>query len=161
MHENPIALRSKAKLADALGELLKEKRFDAITITELCARAKLSRPAFYQNFDSIRDVATRYLQTSLHAEVEKIYPTRYDDARTYYQLCRGIYDGAGDAISILLDNGLTDIVMEQCTEAFLAIVHRPNYHHFFAGAGLAVAFVRDGDRLDEYELLDVLGRLIC
>ena len=160
MAENPIAARSKAKLTEALGELLEEKRLDEITITELCTRAGLSRPAFYQNFDSIRDVAVRYLQTALHAEVEVVFPTRYHDALSYYQICRGIYDGAAEPISALLGNGLTDIVIEQCAEAFMAVVYRPKCSHFFAGAGLAVAFVRDGDRIDEDEVLDVLDRLI-
>jgi len=160
MSENPIATRSKNKLADALGELLKEKSFDSITITELCSRAKLSRPAFYQNFNSIRDVAARYLQADMRGGIEKVWPSRYDDALTYYRICRDIYDGAADSISALLANGLSEIVLEQCTEAFLAVVHRPNYHHFFAAAGLAVALVRDGDRLDENELLDVLKSLI-
>ena len=52
MSDNPIALRSKKKLIDALGKLLSEEAYKDITITKLCQEAKLSRPAFYQNFDS-------------------------------------------------------------------------------------------------------------
>ena len=40
----------------ALKDLMDEKPFDAITVTELVRRADLGRATFYRNFDNIEDV---------------------------------------------------------------------------------------------------------
>ncbi|WP_269056628.1 TetR/AcrR family transcriptional regulator, partial [Paenibacillus tundrae] len=53
---NPIAQRSKKWLCDALIELLQEKPYSAITITEMCDKAGLVRKTFYRNFTSKESV---------------------------------------------------------------------------------------------------------
>ncbi|MGI6221160.1 MAG: hypothetical protein ACOYIP_04745 [Coriobacteriales bacterium] len=160
MHENPIAVRSKSRLADALGTLLQKKRFDSITITELCAEAKLSRPAFYQNFNSLGDVAARYLKIALDKAMGELPSARVSGARSYARACLDIYESAHDQVALLLTNGLADIVVAQCTDAFLEISRRTDYRYIFAASGVASVIVRDGDYLDRDELADVLERLI-
>ncbi|MGO4348783.1 TetR/AcrR family transcriptional regulator [Paenibacillus sp. MCAF9] len=49
---NPIAERSKKWLCDALLELLQEKPYNSITITEICDKAELVRKTFYRHFTS-------------------------------------------------------------------------------------------------------------
>ncbi|AIQ56536.1 TetR/AcrR family transcriptional regulator [Paenibacillus borealis] len=49
---NPIAQRSKKWLSDALIDLLQEKPYSNITITEICDKAELVRKTFYRNFTS-------------------------------------------------------------------------------------------------------------
>lgn len=67
MGENPIAARSKKRLTNALSELIEEKPYRDITITELCAKAKLSRPAFYQNFNSMDEILDRLIHERIVA----------------------------------------------------------------------------------------------
>jgi AcrR family transcriptional regulator len=49
---NPIAERSKKWLCDSLLELLQEKPYNSITITEICDKAGLVRKTFYRHFAS-------------------------------------------------------------------------------------------------------------
>lgn len=43
-------------MADALLELSESRRYEAITITDLCDRAQVSRVSFYRHFDSKDDI---------------------------------------------------------------------------------------------------------
>lgn len=54
--KNPSAKRSMEWLDCALLSLLEEKKFDKISVKELCERADLSRQTFYQLFDCTEDV---------------------------------------------------------------------------------------------------------
>lgn len=63
------ALRQK-QIVDALYELLKQKRFEAITVTELCDVLNMPRKAFYRYFDS--------LETALEGLVELTLASYHD-----------------------------------------------------------------------------------
>ncbi len=65
MGENPIATRSKKKLIDTLEKFLSDKPYEEITITELCQKANLSRPAFYQNFYKVDNVLLQLIEDKL------------------------------------------------------------------------------------------------
>lgn len=54
--KNPSAKRSMEMIDRALLELLEEKKFDKISIKEICVRADLSRQTFYQLFASAEEV---------------------------------------------------------------------------------------------------------
>lgn len=58
---NPIAVRSRQMLRDALLALMREKPYAAITVTELCSRAALGRKTFYRNFTEKDEVLRLYL----------------------------------------------------------------------------------------------------
>lgn len=53
---NRNALRSKRLLKRAFSELLAEKPYDKITVTDITRRADLSRGTFYAHYDSITDL---------------------------------------------------------------------------------------------------------
>ena len=53
---NPVALRSIDMITDAMLELLKERNIDEISIKELCTKADISRPTFYQMFNSKEEI---------------------------------------------------------------------------------------------------------
>lgn len=53
MEEKPLDLRiqkTRKALVDALGKLLQEKRFENITVNEICTLAMVRRPTFYKHF---------------------------------------------------------------------------------------------------------------
>ncbi len=56
---NPIANRSQRWICNALMELMKEKPYNKITITEICNKANLVRETFYRNFSS-KDAVVKY-----------------------------------------------------------------------------------------------------
>lgn len=49
-HEDPRVTRTRNLLVDALNELLGEKSFEAITVSEITERATLNRVTFYAHF---------------------------------------------------------------------------------------------------------------
>lgn len=53
---NPQILRSKRWIIHSLLELMKEKKYSDITITEIVKNADLTRAAFYNNFKSKEDI---------------------------------------------------------------------------------------------------------
>ena len=62
--ENPMAVRSKTALAQALLAELMEREFDDITVSHITGRAGLSRQTFYTNFDKKEDILN-FLLSSL------------------------------------------------------------------------------------------------
>src|SRR5258706_14063769 len=66
--------RTRKWLQDALIELMKEKSFQDIQITELTARAQVSRPAFYLHFVSKEELLLSHVDVifdEFHAEISK------------------------------------------------------------------------------------------
>ena len=49
---NPTALLNQRQLAKALFQLMETKPFSAISVSELCREASISRQTFYSLFDS-------------------------------------------------------------------------------------------------------------
>jgi AcrR family transcriptional regulator len=47
---NPTALTSQKMLLDSLNELLKEKEFKDISVSEICSHSGISRQTFYSLF---------------------------------------------------------------------------------------------------------------
>lgn len=52
---------AQKQLTDALLKLLKKKKLNEITVSELCSKAQLSRLSFYRNYDSIEDILRKHL----------------------------------------------------------------------------------------------------
>ncbi len=50
------AIRSSRMLYSALAELMREKPYSKITVTDLVEKAQLGRTTFYRNFDEIDDI---------------------------------------------------------------------------------------------------------
>ena len=55
---NPTALLNQRQLAQALFRLMEQKPFSAISVSELCRAASISRQTFYSLFDSKESVVT-------------------------------------------------------------------------------------------------------
>ena len=73
--DDPRVERSRAQLTDALATLLRTRDGREISVSALCAEARLSRPTFYQHFASLDEVAVagiearfRRLRAELPAE---------------------------------------------------------------------------------------------
>lgn len=59
------AQQSKSWLTHSLLELMKEKSFSDITITEIAEKAQLDRRTFYRHFQSKKDILDRYFGLTL------------------------------------------------------------------------------------------------
>ncbi|MGI6216136.1 MAG: TetR/AcrR family transcriptional regulator [Coriobacteriales bacterium] len=121
MGENPIALRSKKKLMTALSELMNEKPYREITITELCDRAGLSRPAFYQNFGRIDDVLKRYIEELVRDTLDSENLAPVLTAEELANACMKVITDNSEFFQILIDNDLVGFVIEKCAWVFATL----------------------------------------
>lgn len=60
---NPTALQSKNMITEALLNLLKDKKFNKISIKELCEKALVSRQTFYFLFETKEQVIESYFDS--------------------------------------------------------------------------------------------------
>lgn len=89
--ENPIAVQSKKWMLDALLNLMEEKDFHSISITELSERAGLDRKTFYRNFRSKEDVLFLKLHELCQLYIEKLQElsqiSAYTLSKAYFDIC--------------------------------------------------------------------------
>ena len=71
---NPTAQQSQRWIIQALLNLLEQKEYDKISVSEICRKADLDRRTFYRNFDSKNDVLQQYVNF-LGEEYLKSYKT--------------------------------------------------------------------------------------
>ena len=69
--KNQANLIAKECIVSALLQLIKEKPLSAITISELTARAGVSRMTFYRNYHSKEEIFSLHLQEILHKYEEE------------------------------------------------------------------------------------------
>lgn len=60
--KNPTAIRSRKMIVSSLLELMETQNFLNITIKELCRYADITRPTFYNHFQSKEDIISYYLE---------------------------------------------------------------------------------------------------
>ena len=73
---------TKEALLAAFGELIEEKAFNKITITDITSRCGLNRMTFYYHFDNIYELMIWGLEMQMH-EVSKNY-INYENWKTGY-----------------------------------------------------------------------------
>lgn len=71
------SIQSSKWIYDALAELMEEKNYVEITVTEVVEKAKLGRATFYRNFDSIDDV--------LRLKCDETFNELYEYLLEYYK----------------------------------------------------------------------------
>lgn len=67
---NPVSIRSKMYLTEALLELMEEKSYESISIKELADKAQLARRTFYTNFETKDDILRYHLNTLVNEYVQ-------------------------------------------------------------------------------------------
>lgn len=115
---NPSALRSREWIHDALLQLLQQRKYDQITIKDICKKADLSRQTFYQIFDSREEVMEYHFSLLFQQFVDRCDSfqniSQYDIA---YRFFEGFY-WHRDFVQILIDNNMI-YLMEQQFEKYL------------------------------------------
>ena len=114
---------ARAELTKALLALLKKKKLNEITISELCSAAGLSRLSFYRNYDSMEDIIREHLSgitDSFLTSTEANYRTTPRE-KFITLLFEHMYD-IRDLVSLLIDNNLSHLLKEEFDSAFMRSV---------------------------------------
>ena len=104
--------RTKKKIADALIQLMKENRYDDITIMEICYSADIARKTYYNNFKSKEDVLGYKLQLLLYDFLEDLKSRGEISIKTMaYTYFNFAYDHY-DFIHLLVKNKIFHILLK-------------------------------------------------
>ncbi len=84
-----LAVKSQNWFVEALFQLIQQKTFEEITISELCKQANLDRRTFYRNFKDKNDVLLFYFFT---LEDEYLAVLKRIQERTFYTLAKVYFE---------------------------------------------------------------------
>jgi AcrR family transcriptional regulator len=108
--ENPSAARSKRWIQESLIAMMRETPYDQIKISEICKRADLTRPTFYQHFKSKEEALLQYLDTLFDAFSDSIGSCKiqsiYELAYRFFMFWEIHYE----FIDILEENGILSLL---------------------------------------------------
>lgn len=119
---NPISIQSKEWIVEALLELMKEKLYSEITITEISNKSQLARRTFYRNFDSKEDVLNLYIQKLVREYIEDLSREErlkvYDVAKVYFTFWREHLD----FLILMEKSDLLYMILQKYNE-YLPMIH--------------------------------------
>lgn len=115
-HENPMSVRSKTALSQALLKLMLQKPFDTITVSEITAAAGLSRQTFYTNFSRREDILV-YLLDGLTARLAAHFKAGGTPDSAFILDYFMFWNHSSDFLMLLFKNGL-DYLFDGCNRRF-------------------------------------------
>ena len=110
------ARRTRKWLQAALIELMKEKPFQDIQITELTARAQVSRAAFYLHFHSKEQLLLSHVDVifdEFHAEVMREIGHGRVDRKRFSILLFQYWERYADTLRLVVEAGEPDILLDR------------------------------------------------
>lgn len=159
---NPKALTSQKLLLDTLNELLKEKEFKDISVSELCSRSGVSRQTFYSLFETKENILLYQLEM---LNTDKPAP---DDHSAIYldDVCEGYAHYVSSnykQLSMLVENNLAEVLYEMiyngtssCRQSFVDMDEEDReYAILFISAGLCwmtQKYIANHNKPDKKEL---------
>src|SRR5215211_5636790 len=111
--------RTRKWLQDALIGLMKEKPFQDIQITELTARAQVSRPAFYLHFRSKEELLLSHVDVifdEFHAEVSREIARGNIDRKRFSIMLFHYWDRYAETLRMVIQAENPDILLERLKE---------------------------------------------
>ena len=121
---NPIAVQSKQMLVHALLELMKEKPYHQISISELSDRADLSRRTFYRLFNSMDEIILFHIHNLWEINSEQLYSSLDKSYLHTSEFALHFWYENKDLTILLYRNGLISVMQQFINEISLEIYHR-------------------------------------
>ena len=113
------ARRTRKWLQDALIGLMKEKPFQDIQITELTARAQVSRPAFYLHFVSKEDLLLSHVDVifdEFHAEISREIARGNIDRKRFSLMLFQYWERYAETLRMVIQAENPDILIDRLKE---------------------------------------------
>ena len=109
MKENPMSVRSKDSIEDALLLLMQEQPYKSITIRALTERAGLSRQTFYLNFNDKDEILSRRLMKMLDGILLRVRMEHVDTIEKLTEIYTAIVEENAAFFRLMIDSELTDL----------------------------------------------------
>ena len=168
---NQTALTSQKMLLDALNDLLAEKNFKDISVSEICSRSGISRQTFYSLFGTKEKILLYQLEQSPFAQHDhdKENPTMtlMDSCQEYGNFVVSNYD----QLKMLIDNDLMTVLNDQfframstCKQSFVNVsAEEQEYAAQFMSSGLCSLsrrYIDTHEKPDQKELTELAYKLM-
>jgi len=121
---NPIAVRSRKWIIDALLELMKEKPYSAITISEIAKKADLVRRTFYRNFNNKEEILEAYFQSMIQDYLDELPEEGEVSTYTLALIYFKFWKKKVEFIRILQHNNLFHILLREFDDFVPKVMHR-------------------------------------
>ena len=83
-------VRTQTALLEALEELIKKKKLSCITITDLCAQAKINRNTFYYHYNNIFEFLDEHKQIVIEDMYKVLEKTKIHSKQAHVELCKSL-----------------------------------------------------------------------
>lgn len=121
MSENPMAIRSKNSIEEALLALMEEQPYRKISISSVTERAGLSRQTFYLNFADKDAVLSRYLMRLFDGIMLRVSADEVDTVEGLVSTYTSIVEENSVFFRRLAENSLTGLVSRLYSEKLSAL----------------------------------------
>lgn len=167
--KNQANMLAKECIVEALIKLLEEKPFSAITISELTAKAGVSRMTYYRNYNKKEDIFEQYLKDAIEyygKDVQELMlQGNYYDKENLKQCFIYLKRHRG-FLNCLLNNGFGDLLRNTICEFVLQTWYKPedgkdHYYKLQAFAGAIYNLYIAWGREDMKESPEELAELLC
>ena len=136
-------LLARERIVAALTELMSQKDYASITITEITQKADVSRMTYYRNYSSKEDILRRFMSDvgeRIHAKIveQDLYHDTYQYYYTLFEML-GQYEAlVNAALTAGLDGLILDCIAHNMDQTFLGTAAHPDTEkyllRFYAGA---------------------------
>jgi len=175
MKENPMSIRSKDSIEDALLSLLTEQPYKDITIRLLTERAGLSRQTFYLNFADKDAILIRHLSKMLDEIMLRVQIEHVETIQKLTDVYTTIVEENASFFRLLVENGLTDLAkgvyreklsqlppVLACQRANRTETERRYFNAFWVAAFIEVysIWLLEGRATDRNEIVTIISDIM-
>lgn len=156
-HAQAMKKDTKDFITTALLQMLRKEKLQALTVSQVCKRAGVSRMAFYRNFNVLEQVLYEYYQPKIGAMFDTIHENPQFSAKFDSQL--KFFNTFGDDIILSIDHGFEPIIQQIFKEEIEKFYFTDNdeYWTTFMSAGVYAIWRKwllDGRQKPLKEIMD-------
>ena len=129
---NPIAIQSKYMFVDALLELMREKSYNQISVSELSAKADLSRRTFYRLFNSLDEILLFHIHDLWSQKSNELYSSSDKSYLHTSEFALHFWYENKELTILLYQNGLVNIMQQFINDISFEIYHIQKANHQLA-----------------------------
>lgn len=120
---HPSSLKSQQWITDSLLQLMEKKKYEDITITNICNHAQLARRTFYRHFESKEEVINKLVERVVQEFIDCMQGTALSDFKTYITTYYRFWYGHMQLLLLLNKNGLLDLLAIEYIKRFSEVLY--------------------------------------
>lgn len=126
-------------ITNALFNLMKNKKYDEISITEITQKAGVGRMSFYRNFNSKEDIIKKWLENITNNFLENSdINYKKDTAKDYFMKLFNHLERYKENATLIYQANLTHLLKNEFESKILKIYEKKygNYKSYFLAGGI-------------------------